>query len=236
MDMEICAKCGTRVLPKTDGSCPNCRERIAEPCEGPGTPPSASAKRQETSPEDSSRQAQSDDRQGATGAYTGDLASGIFASVADAMGSFGFSQRHTDVQGEARLAGVVGKAWNPFRRIFGGHGLVAVAAIPEDIPSPDRLVAFFSAVRKTMNAQFVGFAAYKSTHSFVVLLCPHALFPSVREMPSKLKDRSGLHLNIIQGVILVDAETREVVGDYTRPAQHKREYEAVLSATTQAIK
>ena len=51
-----------------------------------------------------------------------------------------------------------------------------------------------------------------------------------------LKDRTGLHMNIVKGVILVDAETRAVTGDYTRPAQHKREYDAVLSATTRALK
>lgn len=64
----------------------------------------------------------------------------------------------------------------------------------------------------------------------------HGLFAACSGVASELKDRSGLHMNIVQGVILVDAETREVTGDYTRPAQHKREYEAVLSATTKAVK
>jgi hypothetical protein len=80
----------------------------------------------------------------------------------------------------------------------------------------------------------VGFAAYKSSYSFVVLVCPHQLFESCPGVASQLKDRTGLHTNIIQGVILVDGETGAVTGDYTRPAQHKGEYDAVLSAVQRA--
>lgn len=158
----------------------------------------------------------------------------IVDSVAREMSQFKFAERHDNVSSDIR--GVVKKSWNPLRRVFGGHGIAAVVTVPTSVTDRSGLKTFFGSVRKDINSKFVGFAAYKSSHSFIVLVCGHSLLATCSGVASELKDRSGLHMNIVQGVILVDAETREVTGDYTRPAQHKREYEAVLSATTKAVK
>lgn len=163
-----------------------------------------------------------------------ELARKILDAVAREVSQFSFGERHNDVTGE--IAGVVKKSWNPLRRVFGGHGIVAVVVVPESVADRVQLKSFFQGVRKEINSRFVGVAAYKSSHSFIVLLCPHSLFTGCSGVASELKDRTGLHMNIVQGVILVDAETREVTGEYTRPSQHKREYEAVLAATSTAVK
>jgi len=158
----------------------------------------------------------------------------IVESVAREMAQFNFSERHNDIA--SSIAGVVKKSWNPLRRIFGGHGIAAVVVVPESVTDRVGLKVFFQGVRKEINSRFVGVAAYKSSYSFIVLLCPHNLFAACPEVASELKDRTGLHMNIIQGVILVNSDTREVTGDYTRPSLHKREYEAVLAATSRAVK
>ena len=163
-----------------------------------------------------------------------ELAKRIADAVAQDMLQFKFSERHDNITGN--IVGLIKKSWNPFRRVFGGHGISAVVVVPESVTDRAGLKAFFQDVRKEINSRFVGFAAYKSSHSFIVLLCPHGLFMACSGVASELKDRSGLHMNIIQGVILVDSETREVTGDHTRPAQHKREYESVLSAIGRAVK
>ena len=163
-----------------------------------------------------------------------ELAKKIVDSVAGELSQFKFRERHENVT--SNIVGVVKKSWNPLHRVFGGHGISAVVVVPESVTDRAGLKAFFQDVRKEINSRLVGFAAYKSSHSFIVLVCPHNLFKACSDVTSELKDRTGLHMNIIQGVILVDSETREVTGDYTRPAQHKREYEAVLSATNKAVK
>ena len=118
----------------------------------------------------------------------------------------------------------------------GGHGIAAVVAVPDTTTDRGQLKALFQDIRRAINSRFVGFAAYKSSHSFIVLVMPtqriHVLFGDRLRTE---RQEWGFNMNIIQGVILVDTETREVVGDYTRPAQHKREYEAVLAAATNAI-
>lgn len=162
------------------------------------------------------------------------LAKQIMDAVAQDLSQYKFTERHDDVT--EKVVGVVKKSWNPLRRVFGGHGIAAVIAVPDTTADRTKLKAFFQDIRREINSKFVGFAAYKSSHSFIVLVCPHNLFTSSSGIASELKDRSGLHMNIIQGVILVDSQTKEVTGDYTRPVQHKREYEAVLSATTRAVK
>jgi len=162
------------------------------------------------------------------------LAKQITDTVAQDLSQYKFGERYDDVT--ENIVGIVKKSWNPLRRVFGGHGIAAVVAVPDTVTDGAKLKAFFQEVRKDINSKFVGFAAYKSSYSFIVLVCSHNLFTSSSAVPSELKDRSGLHMNIIQGVILVDSETKEVTGDYTRPAQHKHEYEAVLSATIKAVK
>jgi hypothetical protein len=162
------------------------------------------------------------------------LAKQVTDAVAQDLSQYKFGERHDDVTED--IVGIVKKSWNPLRRVFGGHGIAAVIAVPNTTTDRGKLKAFVHDIRKEINSRFVGCAAYKSSHSFIVLVCPHSLFTSSSAIASELKDRSGLHMNIIQGVILVDSETKEVTGDYTRPTQHKREYEAVLSATTRAVK
>lgn len=162
-----------------------------------------------------------------------ELARKIVDGIAQALSQFDFSERHDQVTDT--IVGVVKKPWSGLCRLLGGHGISAVVVVPESVTECSGLKAFFGGVRREINARYVGFAAYKSSHSFIVLVCPHALFTACSGIASRLKDRTGLHVNIIQGVILVDGETGEVSGDYTRPAQYKREYEAVLSATKRAV-
>lgn len=162
-----------------------------------------------------------------------DLARRIVAGIAQDLSELSFGERHEDVTD--RIAGVVKKPWNGWRRVFGGHGIVAVAVVPESVGGCTGLKTFFSLVRREINDRYVGFAAYKSSYSFVVLVCPHHLFEACTGIASRLKDRTGLHTNIVQGVILVDAETGAVTGDYTRPAQHKDEYDAVVAATQRTV-
>lgn len=162
------------------------------------------------------------------------IAKQITDAVAENLSPYKFCERHEDVT--ENVVGIVKKSWNLLRRVFGGHGIVAVVIVPETITDRERLKAFFGDIRREINSRFVGFAAYKSSHSFVVLICPHDLFISFSEVTSELKDKTGLHMNIIQGVVLVDSKTMEVTGDYTRPAQYKREYDAVLSAVNSEVK
>jgi len=161
------------------------------------------------------------------------LAKAIVDAIAQDLSQFKFCERYDDVTDN--IVGIVKKARKPLNRLFGGHGIVAVAVVPESVTSRAALKEFFQETRNGINSRFVGSAAYKSAHSFVVLLCPHTLFLACSGIASELKDRSGLHTNIIQGVVLVDADTRDVTGDYTRPAQNKREYNAVLSAVSRAV-
>jgi hypothetical protein len=163
-----------------------------------------------------------------------ELARRIVDAVAQDLSELSFHEQYDDVT--STVVGVVKKPWNVWRRVFGSHGIVVVALVPESVGDCPGLKAFFGEVRKEINGRFVGFAAYKSSHSFVVLVCPHHLFEACHGIASQLKDRTGFHTNIIQGVILVDSEIEAVTGDYTRPAQHKGEYDAVLSATRRAAK
>lgn len=78
------------------------------------------------------------------------------------------------------------------------------------------LKAFFKDVRNEINSRFVGFAANKSSYSFIVLLCPHSLFTKCSGIASELRDSTAFHVNTIVGVIVVDSDTRQVTADFAR--------------------
>ncbi len=61
------------------------------------------------------------------------------------------------------------------------------------------------------------------------------LFVKYSEKKEKLIDKSGWHSILIQGMILVDSATWEVSGDYTWIPQHKREFNALVLATKNAV-
>jgi len=162
-----------------------------------------------------------------------DLAQGILDLVARELSLYDFRERYDKVGPD--IAGVVKTPWKPLCRLFGGHGIVAVVTVPASVTGPESLRALVRDVRLELNSSFVGVGAYKSTYSFLVLLCPQNLLAASPGVASSLKDRTGLHRNIIQGVILVDLETREVTGDYSWPARHWRIYELVTRATMRAV-
>ncbi|MES9991052.1 MAG: hypothetical protein ABW098_03825 [Candidatus Thiodiazotropha sp.] len=162
------------------------------------------------------------------------LSQSITAKLEQNLSQYKFSERYDEVT--ENIVGIVKKPWKPLQRVFGGHGIAAVITVPETITERESLKAFFKHMRKEITSKYVGYAAYKSSHSFVVLVCPHELFTTASGIASELKDRTGLHMNIIQGVVLVDSQTREVASDYTRPLQYKGEYNAVLSAANSEVK
>ncbi len=165
-----------------------------------------------------------------------ELANKITDALAQDLTKFKFSERHNNITDN--IVGVVKKPKNPIRigLGLGGHGISAVVTVPNSIVDQSGMKNFFQTIRNDINSKFVGAAAYKSAHSFIVLVCSHKLYTNCMGIASELKDKSGLHKNIIQGVILIDAETKDISGDYTRPAQNKREYDTVLSAATRALR
>ncbi len=162
-----------------------------------------------------------------------EVAKKIVESVAQEMAQFKYNEQHNNVSDS--IAGIIKKSWTPLRRAFGGHGIVAVVVVPEFVTNRIGLKAFFEDLRKEIDSRFVGLAAKRSSYSFIVLICPHKLFMACAGEAPELTDKTGLHVNIIKAIILVDSKTLQVTGDYCHPLWHKREYEAVFAAASRAV-
>lgn len=161
-----------------------------------------------------------------------ELATKITDALAQDLSKYKFRERHDNVTNN--VVGVVKKVWSPLFLASGKHGLSAVAVIPESVTDTPRLQAFFATTRKDINTEFVSAAAYKSSYTFLVLICANQLYSTFTSYVSELVDKTQTHTNVFQGVFLVDATTKEVTSAHTRPAYNKREYEAVLSAIDKA--
>ena len=158
----------------------------------------------------------------------------IVDRVAQALSQFKFNERRDAVTSD--IVAVVKKPSNLLRILFRGLGICAVVVVPESVTDRMGLKAFIDDVRRDISSRFVRIAAYRNTYLFIVLVCRHDLFAACPGVAAALIDKTGLHTTLIQGVILVDSATREVTGDYTWIPQHKREFEALLSATSRAVK
>ena len=162
------------------------------------------------------------------------LAISITNVLENELSQFSFNERHDNVTNN--LVGIVKKKWNPLKRLSGDHGITAIISVPKTITSPNELKTFFKGIKSEIGSRFVPFGSYKSTYSFFVLICPHNLFISSPGIATKLKDKTGLKMNIIKGVILVDEETKDVTGSYSSFSLDKNKYDTILSATKRAIK
>ncbi len=127
-----------------------------------------------------------------------------------ALMPLGFEEFRADFASDTGIVAIINKRFTALNGLFGGRGLVAVAVVPERILDAGGLRDFVRGVRRTINREYVSFPFHKSMHSFMVLFCPHSLFSATPGVESSLKDRTGLHFNLVQGVVCIDRQTGDV--------------------------
>jgi len=151
--------------------------------------------------------------------------------IAEKLRFHKFTEIHKNIEEEVTIAGVIIRPQNILRAFFtGGYGLCIVVEVPEEVRNSNELNEFYVRVRKVINRKYARFPWFKCMYSFMVLLFPHALFETSRGIVKSLKDRSGAHMNIIQGVAIIDKETFEIASDYTWIPQHKKHFQSLLDA------
>lgn len=160
----------------------------------------------------------------------------LFDSLKKTLSRHNFTESVKEFEDENQIVGITKTHFTLLNGLFGGRGLCALVRVPNEIKEQNGLISFFAEVRKWLNSKFVSFPWFKSMHSFLILVCQHDLFEKSRGIENRLKDKTGLHMNLIQGVILIDSETFDVISDYTRPAQHKVEFMSILETVTKWLK
>lgn len=96
-----------------------------------------------------------------------------------------------------------------------GRTLCAIAALPEDLVSPDAAEAFISNLRKAVTERFRPLPLPGRLVTFTVLLASHGQCQALREHKGRLIDSGRWHVNVMLGTVLVNVEQFRLHSDTT---------------------
>jgi len=112
--------------------------------------------------------------------------------------------------------------------------ICAVVEVPQNISHVPGIEQFFAQVRKSLGAKYASFPWWKSLGTYVVLSCDHELYEKLCNAGEMFKDRTGLHMNVMLGICLVDRETLDNSTDSTWGLLYSGgHYRAICDAVSQ---
>jgi hypothetical protein len=84
--------------------------------------------------------------------------------------------------------------------------LCGVFTLPEGLDHPRQAKQFFEATRKSFTKRYVQFPYWKELGTYLVWICESDIFEAMEGGMTQLKDKTGLHMNVMLGTVLVDRQ------------------------------
>ncbi len=111
--------------------------------------------------------------------------------------------------------------------------ICAVYEIPTDIDNAAQLTAVFTQIRDQLSARYARLHWWKELGTYAVLLCSHEQYKQLAVHIGQLKDRSGLHDNLMLGTVLIDQEHFQSAVNVTWGFYYSYKHFAVMAQTVQ---
>ncbi len=108
-----------------------------------------------------------------------------------------------------------------------------VHEIPASVTNAAMLTDLFNQIRRQLFVQYARFPYWKELGTFLVLLCSHEQYEQLAIHAGKLKDRSGLHGNVMLGTILIDGENFQSSADTTWGLYYSGQHFVAITQTVQ---
>ncbi len=102
-----------------------------------------------------------------------------------------------------------------FLRIFkterklGVRNLCVVSILPDNVSSISDFSKYFNLVRNTMTKKYAKFPYFKELGTFLIVICPTNIYNELKKEIDSFKDKSGFHMNLILGTVLIDKDNLE---------------------------
>ncbi len=114
--------------------------------------------------------------------------------------------RYTEPCETVSIEGVDGVALATPRRMMVRY-LCGVFALPADgYDTPDQAKNLFDALRRGLTKKYAQFPYWKELGTYLVWICSSELFDGMQGRMAEFKDKTGLHMNVMLGTVLVDRE------------------------------
>ncbi len=125
------------------------------------------------------------------------------------LAAFGYREAENHWAGDLHIRTVLATPREP-RQL-----LCAVAHLPPPIRNGEEAAGFVSRLRRGLRRRYPGFPWPRRLGTYTVLLCGHEASERLRGQEGRLIDVSGLHVNVLLGIVVVDVETFESRSDVT---------------------
>lgn len=94
-------------------------------------------------------------------------------------------------------------------RNLGVRTLCVVLDLPNNILDDKDLSIFFRKIRNLLTKKYAKFPYWKELGTFSVILCDNSNYERLKNKIDKMKDISGLHMNVMLGTFLVNIDKLE---------------------------
>jgi hypothetical protein len=125
----------------------------------------------------------------------------LINSIRDNLGQY----RYTEPLETLSIKGVDGVLLATPRRMMVRY-LCGVFALPDSCNTPEQAKKLFDAVRIDLTKHYARFPYWKELGTYLVWICGSELFDGMQGKMTQFKDKTGLHMNVMLGTVLVDRE------------------------------
>jgi len=122
-------------------------------------------------------------------------------SVRDSLAQY----QYTEPCDILSIEGVEGVVLATRRRLTVRY-LCGVFCLPEGFDTVGQAKTLFGAIRNGFTKRYARFPYWKELGTYLVWICSSGLFDDAQGRMGHFKDKTGLHMNVMLGMVLVDRE------------------------------
>ena len=138
--------------------------------------------------------------------------------------------RYTEPCETLSIEGVDGVVLATPRRIMVRY-LCGVFALSDGCVTPEQAKKLFDAMRRGLTKKYAQFPYWKELGTYLVWMCRSELFDGMQGRVAEFKDKTGLHMNVMLGTVLVDREQFISSAESTWALFSSGKHFAAISAT-----
>jgi hypothetical protein len=109
-------------------------------------------------------------------------------------------------------------------RLWATRYICIITDIPKNTENISDANIFFSKLRKKLISKYAKFPFFKELGSFNVVLCEEHIFRMLSKSLSSFVHKTGLHINVMLGIILINKNSFEFVFDSTWGLYYSRKH------------
>jgi hypothetical protein len=106
-----------------------------------------------------------------------------------------------------------------------------VLDLPHKYVNPTQAQELFRNVRRRLTKEYARFPFYKEVCTYMVWICSEDLYKCARDRELRLYDRTGLHMTVMLGTVVVNRKTSDKVAQSTWGLYFSGKHFGAITAT-----